>query len=284
MKKISLIFSLAILLFYSCAKEEDTHLASGFGFKTPEEAKAALGNYAKVLAIVDGSIYTRTRQYYNGTQDVTTGGIDAWFNDDSKSRSDAGTFTMNNFEFNFDKNTNGYSLKNYKFHEANNIEERERLDKEVAQIYGGEINAKLVKGNQNIFNIKYYCPPLINATTNLGFEPRSVFRVVTESGIPLKWNKDDKNTNDVIIHIVWTGDRASLSLDQQGSGGIKERVVRVKDSGEYHLKRDFLNFLPTDAIFSLYVIRGNVDVIKGTDSKEYKIYNQSETQLTCVLK
>jgi hypothetical protein len=282
MKKTLFYTLITFIFFTSCRKKEDAVEINAFGFTTFEEAEKQLGKYAKAFYPVNGSIYTRVEQHENadasGSNLFAYAG--AWFKSaNGLPHSDGGTFFIDDLEMYYDGTDQNYKVKGDESNGAG-----AEISTAVKAMYGKLVSAKLIRNNQEIFKTTYYTPNLLDLSTNCEKIKQTSFNKISEeNGITMKWKKDEKNLNGVVISIVWIGDKLDIPLDMQGTVGQKSFSTKVNDTGECTLPYDFFNKLPDNAIFYLSVIRGNIEIINGTDKKEYKVYNQVESKLTCAL-
>jgi hypothetical protein len=279
MKKLIIIgTALIFLLNTSCKKTAESPIINAFGFTTLEEAEKNLGQYAKAFYVVDGSIYTRLENF--SANKYYVGIISAWYTGGFNApRSNGGTYYLDDVEYYFDDAKQMYMVKGLE-----NDDDMSLMGARVKKMYGKQVKSKLIREGKEIFNTSYYVPADFDmVVSNPIMQGSSFYQISEEKGLNLKWKKDDNNKNGVVIHVSWTGDRLDLPLNAQGTAGQLQFATKVEDTGEITLPIDFFSKLPKDAIFSLNVIRGNIEIIEGTDRKQYKVYNQVEEKLSCVL-
>ncbi len=276
------IFFAAFFITLCCiACKKEVPEVNLYGFTNYKDAEKALGKYAQALYVVDGSIYTRADEFEANafSSGKTLVYTSAWFSaGHGLGRADGGNFFIDDFEMDFDE-VSGYTMKNIAVGTTD-----DELSAKLAKMYGKTVNAKLVKNDKIIFQTSYYTPKLLNAVvpapkkTDMSLNP-----VTTKDGITVKWDKDESNKNGVLFHVIWTGDQLNAPLEKQGTAGFKDFALKVDDTGQFTIPRSFFDRLPKDAIFTLNAIRGNIEIIEGTDKKQYKVYNFNESKMNCFL-
>jgi hypothetical protein len=278
-KKLFVLSSILLLIASSCKKKDESPEINAFGLKTIEEAEAVLGKYAGYFSMVEGSVFTTVSQY-NDLPDLSYSTFARFNAVNTASRSNGGVFFLNDLEFYFDESAKSYVVKGLE-----NDTEHKLLKPAVEKMYGTQVNAKLVKDGKEVVNISYYSPKKLNAKTNNEIVPlTSFYEVKQEEGIEISWDRDEKNSNGVVLYVAWTGDKINLSAAEQGTAGFKEFVSKVDDTGKVKMPYSYFKELPAGAIFTIFVMRGNIEIVKGTDAKSYRFYNLSENLLRCVLK
>jgi hypothetical protein len=280
MKKIIVILTAFTFLVSGCRRNIDKPEINAFGFTTIEDAEKNLGNFAKAFYVVDGSIYTRFEQNGVGSTFSSNGFVDGWFTGGSGlERTNGGTFTIDNIEYYFDKTANGYVAKGFE-----NDLDHSLMTSAVKKMYGKQVNAKLVREGKEIFSSSYYSPLILNANTSNQILDGSSFHQIDEkNGLNLTWDKDLDNKDGVVIHIFWSGDKLDIPFSAQGTAGNKEFATKIDDTGSINLPYSFFSKLPKNAIFSVNIFRGKIDIITGTDNHAYKVYNLAEHKMKCAI-
>lgn len=72
----------------------------------------------------------------------------------------------------------------------------------------------------------------------------------------VRWNKDEKNENGVIILVKWNG---TMVFGEDYSSSYICRSVCVPDNGEAELNEDIFDGIPDTSLCRLYVFRGDVE-------------------------
>lgn len=95
----------------------------------------------------------------------------------------------------------------------------------------------------------------------------------------IRWNKDDNNTNGVLIVIDWTG---SMVLGRDINDTHVCRLIQVSDTGEAQLPESFFDGIPDTAYCNMLILRGNVENVKQ-DRYTYKLVGKTYQQISFIL-
>lgn len=277
MKKLTIIcISFLLLLNVSCRKvdEAPAQTINAFGFTTFEEAEKNLGQYAKAFYVVDGSIFTRLENYSANNSSI--GIVGAWFKDIfNKDRTNGGTYYLGDVEYYYDEAKQAYMARGFE-----NDTDHSQMSARVKRMYGKQIEAKLIRDGKEIFKNSYYVPFDFDLVVSNPILPStSFYQVSKDKGLILKWRKDEKNKEGVIIYVQWSDDKLDLPPNER----YIQIATKIEDTGEVTLPHSFFSKIPKNAIFSVDIIRGNIEILEGTDKKQYKVYNQVENKLNCVI-
>ena len=277
MKKLTIIcISFLLLLNASCRKvdESPAQTINAFGFTTLEEAEKNLGNYAKAFYVVDGSIYTRLENF--SADNYSVGAIAAWYKDKlNQNRPNGGTFYLDDVEHYYDEAKQTYMARGFE-----NDTDNSQMSARVKRMYGKQMEAKLIRDGKEIFKNSYYVPFDFDLVVSNPILPStSFYQVSKDKGLMLKWRKDEKNKEGVIIYVNWSDDKLDLPPNER----YIQIATKIEDTGEVTLPHSFFAKIPKNAIFSVDIIRGNIEILEGTDKKKYKVYNQVENKLNCVI-
>ena len=278
MKKILVFFVSLFLLITSCKRDTNDANVSIFGFKNIDEARLKLGKYADLFSAVNGSTYVSSIRY-NGTNEGDFE-IFARYNEDHLSpRTDGGNYFINSNKMIFDPKLQTYVLL------PNNDLSKKELGNLLKPTFGKENEAKLIKNDSLIFQTKFYVPTEIVAT-NLDNFPKlsgSDFIKISRKNMTFHWNRDNNNNNGVVAYLSWTGDRTDIPANEQGTAGKKDAAIKFDDNGLVILPNSFFDDLPVNAAFTISLIRGNVEVLEGSDKKKYKFHTNSWFKIQCTL-
>lgn len=277
MKKLTIIcISFLLLLNASCRKvdESPAQTINAFGFTTLEEAEKNLGNYAKAFYVVDGSIYTRLENF--SADNYSVGAIAAWYKDKlNQNRPNGGTFYLDDVEHYYDEAKQTYMARGFE-----NDTDNSQMSARVKRMYGKQMEAKLIRDGKEIFKNSCYVPFDFDLVVSNPILPStSFYQVSKDKGLMLKWRKDEKNKEGVIIYVNWSDDKLDLPPNER----YIQIATKIEDTGEVTLPHSFFAKIPKNAIFSVDIIRGNIEILEGTDKKKYKVYNQVENKLNCVI-
>ena len=95
----------------------------------------------------------------------------------------------------------------------------------------------------------------------------------------IKWNKDEKNANGVLVAVTWSGDM--IYVEDYSSTYIC-RSVCVPDTGEAVLPNELFDEIPDTALCELYLFRGDVENI-DSESLVYKVMTEVHDMMNFVL-
>ncbi|MEO0044139.1 MAG: hypothetical protein RL329_3587 [Bacteroidota bacterium] len=277
-KKIFIAPLFLIFLLLACRKENNNTPVQVFGFTTLQAAREHLGKYADLFLTVEGSAYVSSTQYYGSEQKEWE--IFARYNAEQLSeRSDGGTFFINQNKLVYDKILGTYILL------PNNDLSSIELDKLLKKDFGNDNVLKIIKNKDTIFQTQTYVPHEIAATNLNKYEKvaGSDFIKISRKEVNLQWNKDSRNTNGVVVFLSWSGDNMSKPINEQGTGGQKQVAVKLDDNGNATLPTTFFDGVPINAAFTISMIRGNIEVATGKDSRKYKFYATSWYKIQCTL-
>jgi hypothetical protein len=94
----------------------------------------------------------------------------------------------------------------------------------------------------------------------------------------LKWDKDEKNANGLIIIVEWDGSM----LEGEIAGSYVRMIDIVEDIGETIIKKEMFDLIPHLAIVRVTIVRGNIDITEFNESA-YKLYAESNASLHTVI-
>ena len=279
MKNLKLFSFSLLVVFSACTKDiKPSEELKLFGFKNIDEVRAHLGKYADLFVTTNGSIYQSSIKSNNLTTEDWD--IFARFtNDPFAPRINGGDFFINTTKMVFDNAKQTYVVS------GKDNPSEEELGLLLKGNFGKENEAKLIRNGETIFQSHYYVPNEIAATNLTNFEryDGSAFIKISRKGLNLQWNKDAKNANGVVAYLSWTGDNVDLPADKQGTQGNVEIAAKFEDTGNTTISSNFFQGIPKHASFTLFLIRGNVEVKDGSDNKNYKFYSYSWYNIRCVL-
>lgn len=95
----------------------------------------------------------------------------------------------------------------------------------------------------------------------------------------IRWNKDEKNKNGVLVAVHWTG---SMVLGNDITGANVCRVANFPDTGEAQLPESFFDGVPDTAYCDLLIFRGNIENIKQGDYS-YKLIGKTHHLISFIL-
>ncbi len=193
----------------------------------------------------------------------------------NKDRTNGGTYYLGDVEYYYDEVKQAYMARGFE-----NDTDNSQMSARVKRMYGKQIEAKLIRDGKEIFKNSYYVPFDFDLVVSNPILPStSFYQVSKDKGLILKWRKDEKNKEGVIIYVQWSDDKLDLPPNER----YIQIATKIEDTGEVTLPYSFFSKIPKNAIFSVDIIRGNIEILEGTDKKQYKVYNQVENKLNCVI-
>lgn len=250
-------------------------------FKTYEEAKAVIGNYADFLKYYKSGISTETDfSYFSDPQDLRNVirtnkcSISAFVETTNQIQKDRGTIYINEKEFKYDNTTKQYApLINKDFcGDLNNL-------------YGKTNRLKLIEPNGNIvFDEEFYFPMQFKKLEQGEKNVDEQKRTVINDSFKIFWNKDEKNSNGVMFVLDWDGYIKGNEVvgRQTKNEPIHRALWTPNDIGEATIDKKFLRDIPKGAVFTLHLYRGagkNIQV-KFSDNKieNFNLHNKITTR------
>jgi hypothetical protein len=98
--------------------------------------------------------------------------------------------------------------------------------------------------------------------------------------LKIVWNADNDNENGIVVIVEWTGNM--YAHDKVNGTHIRNVDIILDDDGDEILNNLLFQDIPEDAMATLTLIRGNVDVINyGSD--RVKIGGESIVSLPFIL-
>lgn len=266
MKNIIISLTVIFILMLSSCKKDEPVQQNYFGFETYEEAAANLGVHIHYFDAVEGGINVQaTRQM---TSDHISWQLGTVFRSDMFSEfKDGGTYYLNDNKFTH----NG---------EAYRLDGGERLDHDgkeaiAASMYGQNNTFRLERDGEDIFNIQYYIPELIEVSNIEG----NILEIDNNNNFNLSWNADSNNEHGVVILLAWNG----LNMAEHSSNQEVSRAIRVDDTGNTTLDSNFFKDIPLGVDFSIYAIRGNADLKEAIDDRSYSALSYTMHRISCKL-
>jgi hypothetical protein len=254
------------IIFSSCANKDTktTPEVSIFGFRDYESAKGALGKYAEIFQVSEGSMQIDVTKIDNSAFDVD---IYARFMDNSLSqRSFGGDYFLGDIKLAYQP-AGFYTIVGYE-----SLSDLQLLDM-VDPYFGQNMSFKLVRSGQTIFEDEFYVPQRLKIE-NLKVSSGNVFIPIDRNNFSVKWNADPRNENGLVAYIVWTGNKANESPNDHF--GFKEIGVRFTDNGSVTIPSSSFLDIPKNALFSVFFIRGNIATTSAKDGRRYKVYVLSQ--------
>ena len=95
----------------------------------------------------------------------------------------------------------------------------------------------------------------------------------------LRWNKDEKNTNGVLVLLEWYG---GMVLGEDIKNTYVRRIASFPDTGEARLPERLFDGIPDTAYCNLTVLRGNIKIIES-ENYSYKIIGETHHLISFIL-
>ncbi len=183
------------------------------------------------------------------------------------------SFDGNRIPFDFRVEDKMLSFDNYFYNESNNKSSAVITDMEIQEFYGNnftidfESNAAVLKDSQSGADstASLYIPDLIHVQ----FSGLDAGKVVV--GSTISWNFDGSNENGVVIAFEYSpysqyDEEISSQYPEGRLGGIS-----VADNGEYVIKESDLQYLPNNALVSVYVGRAGFLISNDGNGNTFSI-------------
>ena len=94
----------------------------------------------------------------------------------------------------------------------------------------------------------------------------------------VEWNKDENNTNGVVVIVEWDGDMVGSDKRDESI----RTVDVVDDTGGAILNPELFNDIPDLAMINITLLRGNIDIVE-VENTAVKIYAASNSSISIVL-
>lgn len=273
---------LLLFLFTTCIKDKIAPVPynTSFGVSGYAQAQEELKMYARWGVYTDGISELSLR---TSTDARTEGEVFTKYRATLNSeRSDGGIFYMNEIKSIYRDSRYIPELTNNSFSDV--FEFGEYLKNNY---FGKEVNFRLERGEETIYNKTLYVPPSVEILDfpNDGTFETSAFYQISRDNFSINWNGDQHNENGVLALLLWDGNFTSTTLLELGetSGDYYQKTMWLEDTGSEDIPASFFAEVPMGAIFRLILMRANIEIIRGADDKTYKVYGISEYKTSCVL-
>jgi len=95
----------------------------------------------------------------------------------------------------------------------------------------------------------------------------------------LEWNRDDDNSNGVMVAVEWTG---TMIFGESHPDAYIRNTGHFDDTGIANLPKELFEGIPDTALCFLTILRGDIDNIV-VDESSYKVYGESHAVLPFIL-
>lgn len=278
MKKYLILILCFPILLIACEKEapeiQSYHI---FGFDNLEEARTRLGVYADVLFNpTNGSLFIRSTKF--GANDSIEGAeIFARYQEElSDPRTDGGDFKFGDITLSFDEAIGSY------LPEEGMLSNEEKVNR-ISSLFGRYNEFSLIDDGSIIFQSSQYVPLKIDVHIDNGISSQgNNLLSISRRDCQVSWNTDSNNENGVVVYLWWNGSGTDISPFEPTQGASMNKAIRLKDNGQAVLPEELFNDIPTNAIVTLFFIRGNVD-IKEVNGKSFKFYSVTQDKYNLIL-
>jgi len=266
MRKI-LLLSIMSILISACKKESTSPDSHYFGFENYEVAAENLGVYVHILDATEGAIFMRETTHSNSNPRWKLGAI--YRNSIFSETEDGGDYYINDLKL----------VHNGRFYAPEGYEDitNEEEGAFISPLYGQTNEFKLIRDGEKVFESDYYIPESLKLA-DLPTEPGAI-DISSNSSLTLSWNSDSNNTNGVVFYLFSNG----VSVENLTVGDQLHRAIKVEDTGTATLDKSFFDDLLIGPSFTLYAIRGNAEISRGTDDLSYNVYSITEHKISCKL-
>lgn len=133
----------------------------------------------------------------------------------------------------------------------------------LSSVYGKDVSISFDDSQQNkIDNVTMYNPELIN------FENADeLMHIRNDSGLTIHWNKDNNNSNPIVIVLIDRGDGVNLNTMKN----INLKKI-VPDNGVYTISRSEMLKFSNNHLLDITISRGNQKVVNG---KSFTLHNSN---------
>lgn len=155
---------------------------------------------------------------------------------------------------------------------------REMFGKTLSLSLSG--NTSLTKSSEDgDVEVSLYAPEIIHIQFPDVNSEEEELPLCYYDGLEVKWNKDEKNANGVLVAVTWSGD---MIFGEDYSSTYICRSVCVPDTGEAVLPNELFDEIPDTALCELYLFRGDVENI-DSESLVYKVMTEVHDMMNFVL-
>ena len=135
------------------------------------------------------------------------------------------------------------------------------------------------KSSEGNTTIEMYIPKEITITNPSLKIDDNYLPLCYYDGFQLEWNKDDSNTNGVIVIVEWIGE---MIVGRNFPETHVRRTCILDDTGSGVIPADLFEGIPDTAVCHMTVLRGNIETLTLDDSS-YKIQAESHEFMTFIL-
>ena len=276
---------LAVLLFFAvaCSPDDSAPDASeqvpvdAFGFGSLEEAREHLGEYADIFVPTDGSLSLRATQYAAADDRRTDYALDAFYRDPIRGVPvDGGTYRVGEFFLDYVEGEGGYVRRSAPADDP--------LDSDLSPLFGSsqEVAIERTPG-VSLASAEIYVPAQLRAELGSSeIVEGTTATAISRAGANLTFQLDDANEHGVVVYALWTGSRVGVAAQETDNTVRVQSAILVPESGTVALPESLFRDIPEGAVFSLFVIRGDVELLEA-DNLTFRFASIEETKLVVSL-
>lgn len=151
-------------------------------------------------------------------------------------------------------------------------------NQKVKDLYGKDVNFSFKTPSGEQVSKSLYIPQLLYA--NVNYDP-ATFKVLLEENTEIRWNKDDKNTNGVVLILDYDPD---LSPTQETHPKRITKVLGSADNGKYLISANDLSEFPKNGRLMLSLGRAGFNIYQPNNSSNtFSLYGVSLVDIGCIV-
>ena len=128
--------------------------------------------------------------------------------------------------------------------------------------------------------VNMYIPEQISITSPPVETKVDQFPMCYFKNFVLRWNKDLKNKNGLVVSVVWTG--VMYAGEQRIGITVRNIDFNEEDDGEFILDEKIFEGIPDVAIAYITILRGNINIVILDDGTT-KVFGDSHAILPFIL-
>ncbi len=141
-------------------------------------------------------------------------------------------------------------------------------------------SGSLKNGENGEDTVNMYIPEQISITSPLVETKADQFPMCYSKNFILRWNKDVKNENGLVISVEWTG---AMYAGELRKGIVVQNIDFIEeDDGEFILDEKIFDGIPDVAIAYITILRGNINIVTQDDGTT-KVFGESHAILPFIM-
>ena len=248
-----------------------------FGFTSVEEARKHLGDYADIFTSADAGLTLRATQYDAFEDDLTSYRLTGYYRDPVTGKlSDGGLYRIGAYSLGYSEEANGYARISQHADDP--------LETDLAPLYG-EVREVVVERPRGttLVSTPLYVPRKLDAKiVGLGEVEGSTATAIARNGTTVSFEADDANEHGVVAYALWSGSQLGVSAQEIDPTTRVQRAVLLPDEGSASLPESLFEGMPSGAVVSLWVIRGDIELVE-VDSLLFSFASIDQTKFVLAL-